>query len=277
MKIAFQGKRGAYSEEAIRHHFKGPSVKPIGHELSEEVILSLIEHQVDMAVLPVENSIVGNVSVNLDLLYHYPVYVIGEIYLPIHHHLMAIPGTKLSDLSKVYSHPIALAQCRPFLENNKIRSIAEYDTAGACHLVKERALKNEAAIGSKLCAQEYGLEILSNDIQINSRNITRFFIVVREKDIPQDLTSSKTSIVFSAKDKPGALLDCLEIFKKYAINLTKIESRPIVENPFEYVFFVDFQNGQQEEKTIRCLEELKRDTHHVKVLGSYSEGIIPKV
>jgi prephenate dehydratase len=273
MKIAFQGERGAYSEEATLKFFKDQTVEPIGFELSEEVVDALLQKEAHYAVLPVENSIVGNVSVNLDLLYQADIFAIGEVYLPIHHHLLALPETKISDIKKVYSHPIALAQCRDYLNRHKIKAIADYDTAGSCKQLSHRQSKNEGAIGSKLCAQTYGLEIIEDNVQKLADNITRFLVLSRSDEITKGIKPNKTSIAFSSGHHPGALLDCLEIFKKFSVNLTKLESRPIPENPFEYIFFVDFLGGLEEKNVKDCLTELEKDAHHVKVLGSYTSGV----
>jgi len=276
MKVAFQGERGAYSEVALGNYFN-QEVEAIGLELSEEVTDALLNKKVAMAILPVENSIVGNVNVNLDLIYKYPIFAIGEVYQTIHHHLLVVPGTNLSDIKNVYSHPIALAQCRDFINKYRMNALADYDTAGSCKLLKEREgqkkLQTDAAIGSFLCAKTYGLEILSDDIQHTQNNITRFLVLVREDEIPKDIIQSKTSIAFSANHRPGALLDCLQIFKKYSINMTKLESRPIPEDPFQYIFYVDFMSGLKDPNTIECLSELNRSAHHVKILGSYPKGL----
>jgi prephenate dehydratase len=239
VKIGFQGEPGAYSEEAARSYFN-EEIETCGYALSEQVFSALLKKDVAMALLPVENSIVGNVSVNMDLIYSEGVFAIGEMYLPIHHHLMALPGVKLSDIKKAYSHPIALAQCRDFLIQNDIEAVTDYDTAGSCKKLAKRQERHEAAIGSKLCAETYGLEILSDNIQKVTTNITRFLLLTREEDIPKGMIQSKTSIAFTAHHQPGALLDCLQIFKKYDINMTKLESRPLAENPFDYIFFRRF-------------------------------------
>lgn len=274
MKVAFQGEVGAYSEEATLGYFK-EEIETIGYPTSEQVFEALIKKEVALAVLPVENSIVGNVSVNLDLLFSEPVFAVGETYHPIHHHLMGLPGSNIKEIKKVISHPIALAQCRNFLLKQGIQAVAEYDTAGACKILSKSQDRTTAAIGSKLCANAYGLEVLADNIQKAELNITRFLVLSREDEIPEGMIQTKTSIAFSAHHHPGALLDCLQIFKKFEINLTKLESRPIVTNPFEYYFFVDFQNGLKEKKTIDCLSELNKGAHHVKVLGSYPEGRKP--
>jgi len=275
MLVGFQGEPGAYSQEAALKFF-GPDVKTKGYALSEQVVEALINGDIDQAILPVENSIVGNVNVNIDLLYHNPIKAIGEVYHDIHHHLFVVPGTQLSDIKEVYSHPIALAQCRDYLIQNELRPIADYDTAGSCKLLAQRKSKTQAAIGSKLCAEAYGLEVVSDHIQKVHNNITRFFVLCRNQDFrshAQNLRErGKTSIAFRAHHHPGALLDCLQIFKSFGINLTKLESRPIVENPFEYIFYADLQLPLNNPQTKECLEELNLDAHHVKILGTYNEG-----
>ncbi|MCO4793925.1 MAG: prephenate dehydratase [Bacteriovoracaceae bacterium] len=270
-KIAFQGARGAYSEMASLKFF-GHDVNPIGFDQSEQVCDALDESEVDFAVLPVENSIVGNVSVNLDLLYQHNFFAIGEVYLPIHHCLMVNPGTKLENIKTVHSHPIALAQCRDFINRHGIIAHADFDTAGACKLVKERGHEHEGTIASSLCAEVYGLEILEDHIQKVKNNITRFLVFIREEDLSSSYKQEKTSIAFSTKHKPGALLNCLQEFKKFNLNLTKLESRPIPENPFAYIFYVDFIGALQDSKVHECLEALKNDTDIIKILGSYPQG-----
>lgn len=276
MKVAFQGFKGAYSEEAAHRYFK-ESIETIGYELSEEVMDALLSKEVTMAILPVENSIVGTVAVNLDLIQKHPVFVTGEIYLPIHHHLLAHKGVCLQDIKEATSHPIALAQCRDYLIRNGIKISNGFDTAGSCKDLSESSNMNLAAIGSRFCADAYDLEIINDDIQKTRNNITRFFIVVREEEITEEIHQNKTSISFTAHHQPGALLNCLQIFNKYNINLSKLESRPIVENPFDYTFFVDFTEGLREQKTIDCLKELNRDAHNVKILGSYQQAIKPNI
>lgn len=278
MIIGYQGEPGAYSQEAAISYFGG-QVQTKGFALSEQVVEALINQEIDQAILPVENSIVGNVNVNIDLLYQLPIKAIGEVYHGIHHHLLVNQGTKLEDIKEVFSHPIALAQCRDFLNLNKMAPMSDYDTAGSCKLLKERGSQNQAAIGSKLCADVYQLEVLSDHIQKVRHNITRFFVLCRNKDFREMATDKvevgKTSIAFRAHHHPGALLDCLEIFKKFGINLTKLESRPVVENPFEYIFYADLQLPLNHPKTKECLEELNLDAHHVKILGTYLEAKKP--
>lgn len=274
MKVAFQGAEGAYSEIALRKFF-GDEVTVMGFDHSEQVIESLLEEEVDRAILPVENSIVGNVAVNMDLLYSEDVWALGEVFIPIQHCLLAKPGVKLKDIKTVYSHPIALAQCRDFLNRHHIEAKPEFDTAGASKLLRARGHEHEGTISSSLCADYYDLEILEDHIQKVKNNITRFLIISRGDDIPKDIKQEKISMAFMTKHHSGALLNCLQEFKKFDLNLTKLESRPIVDNPFAYVFFVDFL-GDLNQKTVKdCLQALKSDTDFIKIIGSYEKGELP--
>jgi prephenate dehydratase len=160
LKIAYQGVRGAYSEAALLRHF-GASVEPVGFAFSEQVFDAVESGRADGGFVPVENSIAGPVGVNTDLLLERKVFAIAEVYLSIEHCLLGRPGDGIADVTAVYSHPIALAQCRDFLNNHKLRAVPEYDTAGAAELVAQRGLPGEAAIASKRCAEVYGLVVLA--------------------------------------------------------------------------------------------------------------------
>jgi len=275
LKVAYQGVPGAYSEAALRRHF-GAGAKPVGFAFSEQVFDAVEDGRADAGFVPVENSIAGSVGVNTDLLLERKVFAIAESYLPIDHCLLGRPGDRLEDVTAVYSHPIALAQCRDFLNQRKLKAVPEYDTAGAAELVAQRQLPGEAAIASKRCAEVYGLAVLAEDIQSVKGNFTRFLAFVREGEIPPGLKREKTSLAFSAHHHPGALLDCLKLFADHAINLTKLESRPIASNPFEYSFFVDFLGGTGDAAAAAALTELRAAARAVKVLGSYPLGDRPK-
>ena len=185
---------------------------------------------------------------------------------------MAIPGTKISDIKVVHSHPIALAQCQDFFFENRIKTFPDFDTAGSCKYISELNDPSVAAVGSILCAHYYNLEVVSDDIQHQKDNFTRFQVLTHSKNRPVNLQEEKTSLAFSANHKPGALLDSLQLFKEYGLNLTKLESRPIPSNPFKYVFYVDFLNSQDLAKQKECLEKLKETSEKCKVLGSYPLG-----
>lgn len=268
MKVAYQGVPGAYSEAALRLHF-GSGAEPLGFAFSEQVFDAVEDGRADVGFVPVENSIAGSVGVNTDLLLERKVFATAEAYLSIDHCLLGRPGDRLEDLTVVYSHPIALAQCRDFLNSRGLRAIPEYDTAGAAELVAQRRIAGEAAVASKRCAEVYGLEVLASDIQSVKGNFTRFLAFRRENDACATLKAEKTSLAFSVHHHPGALLECLKLFADHAINLTKLESRPIASNPFEYSFFVDFLGGADDEAVATALVELRAAARHVKVLGSY--------
>ncbi len=274
MKVAFQGTEGSYSEIASRKFF-GNDVKAHGLDHSEQVIDALIEEKVDRIVLPVENSIVGNVAINMDLLYSKDVWAIGEVFLPIQHCLLVRPGVRLSQLKIIYSHPVALAQCRDFINQNNIKAKPEYDTAGACKLLKEKGHEYEGTIASQLCAKYYGLEIIQKNIQKVKNNITRFLVISKKGNGPREIKQEKTSLAFITKHHAGALLNCLQQFKKFDLSLTKLESRPIIENPFAYIFFVDFIGDLNHQKVQNCLKALQKDTELIKIIGSFEKGKIP--
>ena len=275
MKAAFQGVRGAYSEAALLLHI-GAGVEAVGFASSEQVFDAVEQGRVDAGFVPVENSIVGSVGINTDLMLSRKVFATAEEYFAIKHCLLGLPGEKLADVKTVCSHPIALAQCRDFLNAGGFRVVPEYDTAGAAEIVAQRRVPGEAAIASKRCAEVYGLTVLREDISSFDDNFTRFLAFVREGEIPAGLKREKTSLAFAVHHHPGALLECLKLFADHAINLTKLESRPIPSNPFEYSFFVDFLGGSDDAAVKAALSELGRSARHVKVLGSYPLASRPK-
>ncbi len=275
MKIAFQGVRGAYSEAALLKHF-GAGVEAVGFPFSEQVFDAVEQGRVDGGFVPVENSIVGSVGVNTDLLLSRKVFATAEEYFPIEHCLLGLPGETLADVKTVCSHPIALAQCRDFLNAQGFRVVPEYDTAGAAEIVAKRRVPGEAAIASRRCAEVYGLTVLREGIQIFSDNFTRFLAFVREDKAASGIKTEKTSLAFSVHHHPGALLDCLKRFADHGINLTKLESRPIPADPFEYYFFVDILGGQDDSNVKAAFDELGAAARHFKVIGSYPLASRPK-
>jgi prephenate dehydratase len=268
MKIAFQGVRGANSEVGIWQHF-GAGAEPVGYAYSEQVFESVLAGECPLGFVPVENSIAGNVAINMDLLYRQPVTILAELYVPIRHCLLALPGVKLDELKEVYSHPVALAQCRPFLQQMNLEAIPDFDTAGAAMHVAKWQKPEVAAIAPELCAEIYGLEILNRNIQQMKVNITRFLVFAPASQVPADLRQEKTSLAFTARHQPGSLVTCLEQFSRHGLNLTRLESRPIPENPFAYVFFVDFLGAPMMEDVRDCLTEMSRSAQFIKILGSY--------
>ena len=269
VKVAFQGERGAYSESAVYQFFGADTqVKPCRD--FKDVFDSVCTRETQHGVVPVENSLEGSVSQNYDLLQRYDLKVCGEIIVKIEHCLIANPGTALEDIEVVYSHPQALGQCQSFLEKFARELIPTYDTAGSVKMLKEKGLRNAAAIASERAANLYGMRILVKDIADNSENYTRFFVLSIE-----DATATgkdKTSIIFAATHKPGSLYSALSEFAKRNINLTKIESRPTKQTPWEYNFYLDFEGHRTEKRCTEALKALENCTKFVKILGSYPKA-----
>ncbi len=220
------------------------------------------------AVLPVENSIEGSVAPVNDLLLEHDLAITAEALVPVNHCLIGNPGSRLETLRTVYSHPQALGQCRRFLSQHRPwRQVPAYDTAGSVKLVRDRGRNDEAAIASRRSAALYGLQILAEDIQTDHENTTRFFVL--EKHPREIRNANKTSIAFGARNVPGALHRCLGEFATRRINLTKLESRPRRDRPWNYVFYADVE-GSLDDPTVReAVGALVTTAGFVKVLGSY--------
>lgn len=266
LKVAFQGERGAYSESAVRAFFGDDTkVKPCRDLI--EVFESVHKQEAQFGVVPIENSLEGSVNQTYDLFLTHNLKVSGEIVIRISHCLIANPDTSLEKVKTVYSHPQALAQCRTFLERLGSELIPTYDTAGSVKMLKEKGLKDAAAIASERAAKIYGMKILARDIEDTPANYTRFFVV--SKDDAPKTGKDKTSIIFAATHTPGALYHALEEFEKRKINLTKIESRPTKQKPWEYNFYLDFEGHRTEKNCAEALQALGEKASFLKILGSY--------
>ena len=267
MRIAFQGESGAYSEAAALRFSDHADVLPC--ESFEDVFASVAAGKATHGILPVENSIGGSIHRNYDLLLEHDLPIVGEVTLPITHNLMALPGTALSDVKRILSHPQALAQCERFLRGMSGVSVeATYDTAGSAKLVKEHELTDAAAIASERAAKVFGLEILRAEIQDYSDNITRFLLISRAGETGEQV--DKTTVVFSLPNEPGSLFKALSVFALRDIDLTKIESRPIRGRPWEYLFYVDIPIGRHDPRCARALVHLAEFARSMRTLGSYS-------
>jgi prephenate dehydratase len=270
MRIAIQGEPGSFSHEAALKLVPGATIVPCA--LSAEVFAKLAGSDVEAAVIPIENSLAGSVSEHFDLLLTHDVIVEQETLLRIHHNLIAIPGAATSEIDRVFSHPVALAQCRRFLaEHPRMKAIAFYDTAGSVKQLMELRDGNIAAIASEAAAAYYGAEILQAGIEDNPENFTRFFLVRRTPDAVADPESNKISLAFSVENRPGSLVAVLNELAALGTNLTKIESRPVHGKPWEYIFYVDCQVQSSGEGS-RALEALGRHCAMVKELGRYKEA-----
>ena len=265
MKVAIQGELGAFSHEAADRMLPHCTVVPCAR--SAEVFDRVENRSVQAAVIPIENSLAGSVAEHFDLLLTRDVFIHREFYLRIRHNLIAAPGVKLNAVRRVFSHPVALDQCRYFFSSHPgIQSIPFYDTAGSVRHVIGEQMRDAAAIAPKQAARQYAGRVLLAGIEDDQQNYTRFLLISRSKKIGQG--ANKTSIGFALKNLPGVLFKALSVFALRDISLSKIESRPMRGRPWEYVFFVDFLQGDHEAAR-NALRHLGEIAEFVKVLGIY--------
>jgi prephenate dehydratase len=271
-RVAFQGERGAYSEMAALQYFSGATLVP-QKSFADVFDVAQKKKTVDYAVVPVENSIEGSIGEVYDLLLNSKLMAVGEIYQRVRHCLIANKGVQLKDIKIAYSHPQALGQCRTYLQKKKLEARPAYDTAGSVKMVKEQALKDAAAIASRHAAELYGMQILDEGIEDRKNNYTRFLVMSTKKGMQTGGGGVyKTSIIFSVKHVPGALFGILGEFAIRRLNLTKIESRPTKETPFEYNFYVDFEGHASDKAVKQVLAAMKSKTSFLKVVGSYKRA-----
>ncbi len=271
-RVAFQGIHGAYSEQAIRQHF-GDNVETIPCRSFADLFQCIDSQQAEHAILPIENAHAGTVSQSYELLMEHDLRVQGEVILHVRHALLAPPGTRLADLQRVRSHPQALAQCEQFLRRFGLETEPWYDTAGSARDLAAAPIPGVGAIASPLAAELYGLEIIEPNIEDAAHNFTRFFILGIED--AERAEKNKTSLVFATRHRPAALYECLGEFAQRGINLTKIESRPRRNRPWEYVFYLDFEGHWKDPVCEAALVALLRRASFVKMLGSYPAAESP--
>jgi len=263
-RVSFQGERGAYSEAASVSFF-GNEVDTIPCSTFADALKNTENGTSDYSVLPVENSLEGSVGESNDLLLSTKLNVIGEIYYRIHHCLI---GTgSIEDIDTVYSHPQALGQCRQFIQENSLKTIPSYDTAGSVKIIKDLNKDSIACIASRNAAEIFDVAVIQEGIENNTNNYTRFLVFSKEKNDKTE--NSKTSIIFSVKHEAGALYQIIKEFHQYKINLTKIESRPNKNTLWEYNFYVDFEGHQDDSAIKDVLQKLRDNTTFLKILGSY--------
>jgi prephenate dehydratase len=265
-KVAIQGIHGAYSEQALRQHF-GDTVDVFPCPTLGDLFTALESQQAKYGLLPVENALAGAVHQAYELLMDYDFLIQADVYLHVHHALLALPGQKIEDLHSVRSHPQALAQCEQFLKRNKLKAVPWYDTAGAAYDLSESRTEGIGAIASELAGQLYGLDTLVTEIEDVSFNFTRFFVLGHDDPVRGEY--NKTSLVFATRHRPSALYDCLGEFATRGLNLTKIESRPRRNRPWEPVFYLDFEGHWQDPVCQEALVRLLQRASFVKILGSY--------
>jgi prephenate dehydratase len=279
MKVAIQGELGSFSHEAAQHMVPRYTVVPCAR--SAEVFDRVERGAVAAAVIPIENTLAGTVAEHADLLVARRVFIQAEFHLRIVHNVIAVPGVKLGSLRRVFSHPVAIDQCRDFFRrHSQIEPVPFYDTAGSVKHVIANRLKDAAGIAGRQAAREYAGKILQAGVEDEKSNFTRFFLIRKSSNQgayqkrsgarrpPLTRGANKTSIAFKVKDLPGTLFKSLSVFALRDISLSKIESRPMRGRPWEYVFYVDFLRGD-DEAARNALRHLGEVADFVKVLGIY--------
>jgi prephenate dehydratase/chorismate mutase len=265
--VGFQGEHGAYSEVASRAWNAEAATMPCRDFV--DVFDAVEEGSFDYGIVPVENTLGGLIGPVNSILIYTGLRIVAAVDLPVSHCLLASPGTDHREIRSVHSHPQALAQCRHFLQRNKLDPVAHYDTAGAARMLAQERPKGAAAIASRFAAELYDLEIIKEGIQDSDCNRTRFF-VLSKTDSGQE--GNKCSAVFATEDKAGALFRTLEIFAREGINLTRIESVP--NKPGDYAIFIDFEGSSTEPKVARAVDEASNATRDFRILGCYEERIL---
>jgi len=249
----------------------------------DDMFDAVMKGDADCAVVPIENTLAGSVIKNYDLLVGYDLTIVGEVVLRVAHNLIAPRGVKLGDVRRVFSHPVALAQCEDFLRKLRehapnLEVLPAYDTAGSVKMVMKNGRRDEAAIASKTAAEVFAGTILAAGIESNPQNFTRFFVMARPDRvarIPAKKTKErKTSLVFRIANRPGSLYASLYAFAAEQVDLTKIESRPIVGRPWEYSFYLDFVGDRKDANVRRALAALAGAAESVRIFGSYPKAEI---
>jgi prephenate dehydratase len=274
---AFQGEKGAFSQEAVRR-LLGDRAEVAPCQRFEELFVRLRDKQVTAAVVPIENSLAGSVHENYDHFLHFAFEICGETSIRINHNLMAAPGVRFGHIRRVFSHPVALNQCLDFFARNpQIEKVPFYDTAGSVKMIMDEGLTDAGAIGSAMAAEIYGAKILRRSLEDDRRNFTRFFLLRRPEDARRRRPAApgqewKTSLVFSTRNIPGALFRALSAFALRDINLAKIESRPLRGRPWEYMFYLDLIGRVEDVRVQKALGHLEELADFLRVLGCYPRG-----
>jgi prephenate dehydratase len=271
MRVAIQGEPGSFSHEAALRVAPEATILPCA--VSADVFAMVEDGRADGAVIPIENSLAGPVAEHYDLLLAREVAIESESLLRIRHNLIGVPGARLETVERVYSHPVALAQCRSFLATHpRVETVPFYDTAGSVKQLMQHADSKVAGIASTEAARYYGGEILAAGIEDNPENYTRFFLICKRSAVVVDGRPDKVSLAFAVENRPGTLVKALEVFASQGTNLTRIESRPVPGRPWEYVFYADYQLSTPETADA-ALKLLAGYCSMVKELGRYKGAI----
>lgn len=272
-RVAFQGELGAFSTEAA-HQLLGEAIQLVPCETFDQMFAAVESKDADYCLAPLENSLFGSVYQNYDLLLKHDFQIVGETTLRIVHNLIVAPETNLEDVRLVYSHPVALGQCRNFLHAHPtMKPVVAYDTAGSVKLIMESHEAGAAAIASASAAEVYAAKVIVPGIEDDPQNFTRFSLLARAEEAashpPPEIENAKTSIVFALENKTGSLYRAMAVFALRDLDLTKIESRPLIGRPWEYSFYLDFIGHTAEKRVQNALAHLAEFAANVKVLGCY--------
>lgn len=272
IKVSYQGTDGAYSHQAAMRHFEQryANVECLGYTRFDEAASAVENEEVNVGILPIENTTAGSINDTYDLLNEKELYVIGEEVLKINHCLMAPEDIQLSHIRRILSHPQAIAQCSKFLTSLPRCHVESYfDTAMAARKVSDEADLSQAAIASAFAAEIYGLKILKRDLANQAENYTRFVVVSPEPVTCDPQLNCKTSLIFATVDEKGALLKCLNLLGDNGINMTKLESRPRMGHPWQSLFYLDIEGNKEEPRIEDALIKLQKKAQYFKILGSY--------
>lgn len=271
--VGYQGVPGAYSHMATEEFFKGRNATTKNFTLFEDVVKAVVDGNIKYGVLPIENSSTGGITEVYDLIRRYKCSIVGEQCVKVEHCLLAYPGTKLEEITEVYSHPQGFAQCRPYLRQYpKMTQLNYYNTAKAAELVAEKKTGFMAAIAGAQAADLYGLEIIARGINAETNNYTRFFVIAAEPR--KNPLANKITLVVSLKHEPGSLYKVMGCFANNNINMTNIESRPVEGKSWEYFFHIDIEGNLNEPRVKLALEEVGRDSASYTILGNYAASKI---
>lgn len=267
LKVAIQGVLGSFHHQVAQQYF-GENIEVFGYNTFEEVAKNVENQVVDVAVMAIENSIAGAILPNYDIIDRHELFVSDEYYLPISHNLMALPGQELSTITEARSHPMALLQCKKFFaEHPSINPIDDVDTAYVAKIISEQKIKGLAAVASPKAAEFYGLELLAENIQTVKNNFTRFIILQKDKPV-SDAAPTKASLKITIKNQKGGLAKLLTVLSDNDLDLTKIQSIPVMSKPWEYSFFIDTLISDVE-KFNHAMDLIASEYGSVKIFGTY--------
>ncbi len=270
-RVAYQGTHGSYSQLAARKYFasRAAGMELIGYRSFAEAVRAAERGEVGYAVLPIENTTAGSINQTYDLLCNTALQIVGEEVLHVRHCLLASSRVEPRSLKRIISHPQALAQCSRFLAGLDAEQVVHGDTASAAEMVRDASDAGIAAIASEEAAERYGLTVIARGIANQEENWTRFVVISAIELELDPRIAAKTSLVFTTAHRHGALAHCLNVLANHGLNLTKLESRPVIRRPWEYRFYVDFEGDARGEAASLAIAELRRECPELRVLGSY--------